>query len=70
MRSVIATEVIPNIMHARSGGRVLGQLGGSVQRIGRQHRLTHVWARTQVARQARTVKLSQKAAMVQAVADL
>ena len=23
MRSVIATEVIPNIMHARQGGRVL-----------------------------------------------
>ncbi len=23
MRSVIATEVIPNIMHARTGGRVL-----------------------------------------------
>ena len=26
MRSVIATEVIPNILHARRGGRVLGQL--------------------------------------------
>ena len=29
MRSVIATEVIPNIMHARRGGRVLSQLGAN-----------------------------------------
>ncbi len=39
MRFLHASEVIPNIMHARRGGRVLGQLVGIVQRVGQQHQL-------------------------------